>query len=322
MSTEPLLFPPEFTYLTVGFKIRLKEEAVFPEYKGSLFRGVLGKAMHDLSCREQRRNCEGCHGVITCPYANLFKPDLILKGLLITVPFVVSCSDEREFLNPGDTISLAITLFGDFIDYVDYFLASFHHAGQIGLGHKRAKFEILEIGTGGRPIFLEGRIIEGVGLDRQSLAGLRVPKRPVKRLRLRFLSPTSLHRNSCQIYAPRLEEIVDYIVYRIRRLNDTIWRVKDYRLDMACFDGRGFTVSRYRMDYSKIFKSKGLGNKVELSGFTGFMDVSGDLDRLLPLLRAGEILHIGARTSYGLGKYELKVLKSGSSSSSGSRELT
>jgi CRISPR/Cas system endoribonuclease Cas6 (RAMP superfamily) len=74
------------------------------------------------------------------------------------------------------------------------------------------------------------------------------------------------------------------------------------------FNGGKIAVSKYNINYNKIFKSKGLGNKVELSGFTGYIEFSGDLDLLYLLLRAGKIIHIGSRTSYGLGKYELTVL--------------
>jgi hypothetical protein len=54
---EKIIFPGSFTYSTIGFTIRLKSAAIFPKFKGSLFRGVLGKAMHDLSCQRKHKAC-------------------------------------------------------------------------------------------------------------------------------------------------------------------------------------------------------------------------------------------------------------------------
>ena len=63
-----------------------------------------------------------------CPYANLFKPELVLENQQITVPFVIFSHDNREFLEGGDCISLQLTLVGDFSDYWEYFLKSFEFA--------------------------------------------------------------------------------------------------------------------------------------------------------------------------------------------------
>jgi CRISPR-associated endoribonuclease Cas6 len=305
MNMEQPVFPEAFTYLTIGFKIQLQADAVFPKFKGSMFRGVLGKAMHDLSCQKKDAACNICDAVLNCPYANLFKPELILENQLVTVPFVVFSPDNRECLDPDDIIIFQVTLLGDFSDYIDYFLKSLHFARQIGLGHKRATFEILEISANGNTIFKNGKIKDRRGLSKQSLADIRVRKTPVKKIKLRFLSPVSIYREKKHIYSPRLEDIIEYIVHRVNRLNKSIWRVEEYSLNREWFNGSKINVSKYRIDYNKIFKSKGLGNKVELSGFTGYMEFTGCPDRLYPLLRAGEILHIGSRTSYGLGKFEV-----------------
>jgi len=306
-----MIFPEGFTYLTIGFKIQLKSEAIFPKFKGSLLRGVLGKSMHDLSCREKDVECNECGSLIRCPYANLFKPELILKNQLVTVPFVIFSEDNKEFLNPEDTIPLQITLLGDFIDYMDYFLKSFHFAGQIGLGHKRAKFDIIKIRVGEEKlIYKDGKIVGNVGFDRQSLSAINGNgwQEPVRKLKIRFLSPVSIFKDKKHIYAPRIEDIIEYLVHRVNRLNKSIWRIDGYSLDRGMFNNGKINVTKYNIHYNKIFKSKGLGSKVELSGFTGSMDLSGELNSIYPLLKAGEVLHIGSRTSYGLGKYDLSVL--------------
>src|SRR5205085_3475582 len=46
--------------------------------------------------------------------------------------------------------------------------------------------------------------------------------------------------------------------------------------------------------------------KMTLGGFVGEIEYRGEaLAEFLPLLVAGEILHVGTGTSFGLGKYEI-----------------
>jgi hypothetical protein len=48
--------------------------------------------------------------------------------------------------------------------------------------------------------------------------------------------------------------------------------------------------------------------KMKLGGFIGEVEYVGDaISEYLPLIAAGELLHIGAGTSFGLGKYEIVV---------------
>ncbi|MCI0486718.1 MAG: CRISPR system precrRNA processing endoribonuclease RAMP protein Cas6, partial [Blastocatellia bacterium] len=46
--------------------------------------------------------------------------------------------------------------------------------------------------------------------------------------------------------------------------------------------------------------------KMKLGGFAGEVEYNGEaIADFLPLIAAGEILHVGAGTSFGLGKYEI-----------------
>ncbi|TMA55202.1 MAG: CRISPR system precrRNA processing endoribonuclease RAMP protein Cas6, partial [Deltaproteobacteria bacterium] len=47
--------------------------------------------------------------------------------------------------------------------------------------------------------------------------------------------------------------------------------------------------------------------RMKLGGFVGRVTYRGDLQPFLPLLRLGEVVHVGKGTSFGLGKYVLEA---------------
>jgi CRISPR/Cas system endoribonuclease Cas6 (RAMP superfamily) len=47
--------------------------------------------------------------------------------------------------------------------------------------------------------------------------------------------------------------------------------------------------------------------KIGMGGFVGEITFVGNLALFLPLIRAGEILHVGKGTSFGLGRYEMLI---------------
>ncbi len=45
--------------------------------------------------------------------------------------------------------------------------------------------------------------------------------------------------------------------------------------------------------------------RMKMGGFVGEITFEGNIEPFMPLLKAGEILHVGKGTSFGLGKYEI-----------------
>ena len=48
---------------------------------------------------------------------------------------------------------------------------------------------------------------------------------------------------------------------------------------------------------------------MKLGGIVGKASFSGNIKEFLPLLKIGELVHIGKGTSFGLGKYEIEYEK-------------
>jgi CRISPR/Cas system endoribonuclease Cas6 (RAMP superfamily) len=47
--------------------------------------------------------------------------------------------------------------------------------------------------------------------------------------------------------------------------------------------------------------------KINMGGFVGDITYEGNLNPFLPLIQAGEILHVGKGATFGLGRYEMQL---------------
>ena len=47
---------------------------------------------------------------------------------------------------------------------------------------------------------------------------------------------------------------------------------------------------------------------MKMGGFVGEITFEGGIGPFMPLIRASEVLHVGKGTSFGLGKYEMRVV--------------
>ena len=43
---------------------------------------------------------------------------------------------------------------------------------------------------------------------------------------------------------------------------------------------------------------------MKMGGFVGEITFEGDIEPFMPILKAGEVLHVGKGTGFGLGKYK------------------
>jgi hypothetical protein len=44
---------------------------------------------------------------------------------------------------------------------------------------------------------------------------------------------------------------------------------------------------------------------MKMGGFVGTMTFTGNLEEFLPYLKAGELVHVGKGTGFGLGRYKM-----------------
>ncbi len=303
-----MTFPEEFTFLQFFLTIKFKDDIIFPETKGSRLRGVLGRALHDMSCRNYTK-CEECSDTLVCPYANLFKPELILKNRLVSPPFVIYSDNTERFIKKGETLEIVLTLFGKFTDYYNYFIEALYKAQEIGLGEKNINFEIIELSVGTRKnlLFCNGVYNPNISINPKSLSEIK--KKYPKKLELELISPVQIKKNKQIVFNPSFEDLLNAGKRRINMINKNIWCIDDFSITKEeLLDIKNYSIESYKIYYHKIFKDKGMGNMINLSGVTGKIIIKGrELTKFYTFFKALEVLHIGAKASYGLGKIKVRL---------------
>ncbi len=294
-------------------------------FPSPLIRRVLGKALVDLFCpwgepRCQPRHRRGtppqrpadcCVLARSCPYGVLHAASISARP-----PFAVYVlpSDASRGVSQG----LEFTLYGPATALYPWVLAGLQRAFRAGLGKRRQRWqieEVLRVGPDRQP-----RRICGPDLDRlpptlepETLALTADRYQAPRPIEVRLLSPTRLIRDG-KLLPPRtpvpFEILVARSLDRFRGLyGDAASDVLQpaHRRALEADAARVPLLSdRTRWlevkDYSARSRSE-----LFLGGRVGSLLYGDEAARFLPILRAGEILHLGKNVASGCGRIRVDV---------------
>lgn len=307
---------PAIPHAYVWFDLRAREAARLPRYLGSTLRGGLARALRRTACVAHRvRDCRVCPFLNACSYAYLFEtprpPWAERYPTMTTVPhpLVLEPPLESGPLEAGAGVGFGVRLFGRAIRAFPFLVVAVRRMAEAGLGASRARFEMVRAvdgGPGGKVLYegddlaplAEPTMVEGVPGDRDGAT----------RLALRFETPTRLVEDGRLLRKPGIEALVRSLAFRAATLAyfhaGLDWDPTP--LDQAASENSVREVASDIVWTPLSRFSTRQDRKVPLEGFVGRVAYEGDALRTLwPLLRLGEILHVGKGTVFGLGRYRL-----------------
>lgn len=321
--------------------LRAAEETWLPPFLGSTLRGAFGHALKQAVCIMDHRHCETCLVAERCIYPYLFEtpvppniPQLrgqqnaphpfILIPPLLDLPEEAGCHstlpprEQRRHLSMGEEITFGLRLIGRAIEYLPYVIFAVSEMGRRGLSAGRARFDLRTVDV----IDAEGHAETIYHGARQRLAiphgttgSLEMFIRPrlapisaIDSLKLRFLTPTRIRVEGDLQMGLSFELLVRNLLRRVSTLMAVHGQAPldvDYRtlIAQAATVETNSAVLRW-WDWERY--SNRQQTKMKLGGFVGEIEFTGEaLREFLPLVLAGEILHVGAGTSFGLGRYRV-----------------
>jgi hypothetical protein len=329
MST---MIPPEFGDFEIArFALRLRalHRTSLPPFLGSTLRGAFGAALKNVVCVVNHRDCARCQVADKCIYPYVFEtpppPDVsLLRGqqqaphpflLNPPAPPVPARGSQRLALAAGDEITFELLLAGRVIGYLPYVIYAVSEMARRGLGADRTGFALTSViaQTGGAELYsADSRQLAPADRASESLAALvqrRLDQIPAgEHLRLRFLTPTRIRVDGDLQSSLSFDLFVRNLLRRLSLLLAVHGRrplALDFRgLIARAAEAETTSAALQWWDWERY--SNRQGTKMKLGGFVGEIGYRGPaVDELRPLLVAGESLHIGAGTSFGLGRYEI-----------------
>lgn len=311
----------QISVLRLRLTFTASERVTLPPFLGSTLRGAFGGTFKNLACLHPENECEERCADPACPYGAVFEPRRqTAKGGIDELPpaYVIRSlpSITGHTLNTGDAIRFEVLLFGPAIQSVFMIREAFLAAGLIGFGARRVPFLMTrsEVYTKND----EWRFLPFTQSDASALAEDTLPLSEIvaRRLsvlegfdgiRLGFLTPLRIRvakkvredlpfQVMVRAAANRIDELARAYGNPARCLN----LVEELDGGQGRVEHDGLVVN----DWGRY--SNHQETKMNLGGLTGDIVYRGSAIRdALPLLIAGEALHIGSSTSFGLGLYEL-----------------
>jgi len=301
--------------------LRAEEPLHLPPYAGSTFRGAFGHAFKRVAC-PLRRECEGCAHREVCVYAYVFvTPGLdegsaLARGAAVAHPFVLQPPQGGECtIPPGETVQLGLVLIGRAVPLAPYFLAACREMASRGLGRGRGRCRLQQViaedpeGPAGRVVYEGGADLLAPAVPSWSIRDLHLSAGDsAERVTLEFLTPTRLRQEADLVTRPGFATLATALLRRIsvlaevhcghrqalepREILAPAARVKVVESGLRWYDWERYSARQQ--------------GRMALGGFVGRITFAGDLAPWLPLLRLGEVLHVGKGTAFGLGRYRME----------------
>lgn len=307
------------------YRISLTPEAPLALHgqAATILRGGFGFLLKEGTClRSEGKLCDGrCSQPQACSYAYLFdgappvEAGVMQNHEAIPKPFVLAPrAPLSQILDAGEPLTFSLILAGQAIWHFPYLLAAFRALGWRGLGRERVRAGLSEAtailpdteirlfdGRSGRflgnqPTPVNATVWgEGETLEHDEIC-------------LRFLTPVRLkHDGKFLTERPPFHVLVRTLLRRVSSLSifhgGQRWDI-DYRGWIERAEKveivNGKVGWRDRKRYSTRQKQV-----MNLGGVTGVVTYRGELAPFLPLLRLGQLIHVGKGAVFGNGRYEL-----------------
>ncbi len=295
-------------YIKLHFGLRLLEDTILPVNKVSSVRGGIGEMLLRANCIRDR-DCEKCDFEDECIVRRTMysrfekKPEFVTSGE--SAGYVLECENYEEEFQMGDILEFQLLLFGKTIVYFSQFVQAVYQLGTVGLGREDSHYEIAYIrNTLGKDI-LKGMNIcmdQCKVLTLRDYVAYRLRQNPGQEGRIRFKTPVTLKYQGEFQQHLSMEAVLPAVLRRI--------------FIMDCFENLKCEALRWEEEYPKVLQessrpitvyrySSTQDQKMPLKGIKGEMVLSEIPEGLLPVLLAGEVLHIGKNTSFGFGRYRI-----------------
>ncbi len=312
-----------------------------PPFGGSTLRGVLGRAFRSHLCRAVPRCVEECADRAGCEYYRLFereqdprgaagaipKPYIleppatlqmehIAAGGAVEAPFIVIRDGSGMLpllhnmagiaLEDGEILTMRITLLGQTGALLPAIVELLGRTALPVGGGKLRLAHVTDTAQGGClwDAHLPG-IPAQAAFQRTLRGALEQPGAAPGTIQISFLTPTRLRAGEHYCFDPErlAAHFWEAALARAVRIHDSFCRGDGGRLPYFELPGQRPRLVRHQL-YQYVLERMSHRQRrfMDFDGVLGSIWLEGDFARLLPLARAAEVLHLGQKATFGLGR--------------------
>lgn len=305
MTTNSLFLP------VTSFLVNLDLEAQksVSSFLEATLRGGFGYTLRSLVCMTKKPTCENCMLANSCAYKFLFEtlppPDAPRMRGYQAVPRPFTLRAQQR----GTSLSVSLTLFGDALAYLPYFIYTFDKLGEKGLGTDSVRFKVKNVLRGEQTVYCgnDGTMASGINSD---VLELKPGVPGVGSVHLRFETPLIIRKEGQDLSHFEAPAFFSTLLRRFTNLNAFFGKYKDtqinpqeYLAPVASLEVQSDMHRLERSRYSTRQKAQ-----LDYSGLVGSVTLTGEIGRLMPLLRAGVVIGVGKNTVFGGGVYKMEVV--------------
>lgn len=324
---DPGILPRNLPILRCRLAFRMRQDTELPAFKGAMLRGGFGYAFQRAVCLPQCWGGDASQCTLTtiCPYRRVFEstrpPGVELLHDLRDPPrpFVVELTtDQRTVYRAGESLEFGVSLIGNGINDLPYFLFGFAQLGEQGLGRQRAK-ALLDLvdalypwDVAGTTIYREGRVIDsGDQMPVYDTATLLAQAQALPAdLRLTFLSPTRIKSGGEFMRQIELMALVRAICWRLYALS-IFYSTEPWQSDQGRLlaDAQSVIISASQthwVEQERRSAHRGPPQQLSIGGLVGSAILHGVSPALRALLLAGSLIHVGKACVFGNGAFQIE----------------
>lgn len=310
-------------YGCYNFKCTFEADAVLPVYKGSIFRGMFGKALKDVICVLRTQKCIECLLQKTCAYVNIFETQLLPSKTKFSPcpphPFVLEPPLETKTnYKKGDTFEFTLKIFGEHNQKLPYFIYTIKQIGEFGIGRKlekeMGKFRIdavykndILIYENSTRILNSNPEVQELYIDTKDFASLNSMPNS---LELILITPLRVKYRNKLVDNLEFHILVRAMLRRVADLFghfDTTEPYLDFKSLIKLAEEvsiQSSNVTWYDWERHSFRQKK----TMKLGGLIGSIVYQGPISDFLPLLNFCEKTHIGKQTTFGLGQFTYRLI--------------
>ncbi len=301
-------FHIDLTYKSFILSLSLNSDERVSGFLESTIRGGFGYTLRSIVCTTPDKNCLNCLLKNNCAYSYLIETSpqkessRLKKYESVPRPFTMRSTQN------GSMFYINLTLIGNSIIYLPYFIYTFNKLGKRGIGKKRIKFIVQRVETENKKLVYPIDNNEFDSSIKPDSLSVYIGRSKRNKVEINFYTPLVIRKNGKILKSFDTHAFFTTLLRRVTNLNAFHGKNKNIDIDPKILLSTVDTIKTesFLKPVNKSRFSTRQKTYIDYSGMKGKVIFKGNVGKLIPLLKAGEILSVGKNTVFGYGAYSLK----------------